>query len=345
MSEGEQAPKDASVRRVMGVAPAPHIAEAGRTTRRAMIDVLVALLPCAAMAFYVFRWRAGMQMAICVASCVFFEWIFQRLRRRPQTIGDCSAAVTGLILALSIPWVAPWYVGFIGSGVAIIIGKMLFGGLGSNIFNPAMVGRAFLQACFAGQMTTFTLGGQLPPGAVANVTKGAVEAVTKATPLAAGKFEQVAFGLKDLAVGNVNGCLGETSAIACVLGGLYLVFRRSAAWQIPAGVVLAAAAVAGINQVFHPDAALKIGHHLLGGSLLFGAFFIATDPVSSPLSRKGRWIFAAGVGTLVMLIRLFANVPEGVMYAVLVMNMTVPLIDRWTVPRPVGGRVPTPETK
>ena len=329
-SKPEPAPE-----RVLGVAPAPHVFQTGRSTRRVMIDVLIALAPCVVVAGYVFRWRAAMQIGICVASCVFFEWLYQRLRGRARTIGDCTAAVTGLILALSSPWSAPWYVGFIGSGVAVIIGKLLFGGLGSNIFNPAMVGRAFLQACFAGQMTTYTLEGQVP--------LGAVDAVTKATPLAAGKFEGFAYGLDCLALGNVNGSLGETSAIACVLGGLYLIYRRSAAWQIPAGMLIAAAVVAGINQAFHPDAALTAAHHMLGGALLFGAFFIATDPVTSPLSKRGRWVFGAGVGVLVMLIRLFANVPEGVMYAVLVMNMTVPLIDRWTVPRPVGGPVPEPE--
>ena len=327
--------KDEPPAAVLEVAPGPHIDDQKRTTRRVMIDVLIALAPVVAMAAYVFRWRAGLQIGVCVASCVFFEWLFQRLRGRRQTIGDCSAAVTGLILALSIPWTAPWYVGFVGSGVAIIIGKLLFGGLGSNIFNPAMAGRAFLQACFAGQMTTYTLDGQLPPGAA--------DAVTKATPLAAGKFEHVAAPLKDLAIGTVNGSVGETSAVACVLGGLYLILRRSAAWQIPAGMLLAAAAVAGIHQAFRPDAALTVAHHLLGGAMLFGAFFIVTDPATSPLSTRGRWVFGAGVGALVMLIRLFANVPEGVMYAVLVMNMTVPLIDRWTVPRPVGGPTPQPE--
>jgi len=333
MSEAAKEPQGPAPAEMLGVAPGPHIFAAGRSTRRVMVDVLIALIPVVAMAFYVFGWRAGMQIGICVASCVFFEWLFQRIRRRPQTVGDCTAAVTGLILALSIPWTAPWYVGFIGSGAAIIIGKLLFGGLGSNIFNPAMVGRAFLQACFTSEMTAYTLNGRLPPGAV--------DAVTKATPMGAGKFEGIAYPLRDLALGTVNGSLGETSAIACVLGGLYLILRGAAAWRIPVGVLMAAAAVAGVHQAVHPEAALTTAHHMLGGAMLFGAFFIATDPVTSPLSKRGRWIFGAGVGVLVMLIRLFANVPEGVMYAVLVMNMTVPLIDRWTVPRPVGG--PTKE--
>ncbi len=319
----------------LGVAPGPHIASA-RATRGVMTDVLIALIPAVGMGLYVFGWRAGMQIGICVTSCVFFEWLYQRVRGRPATIGDCSAAVTGLILALSIPWTVPWYVGFIGSGVAIVIAKKFFGGLGTNIFNPAMAGRAFLQACFAGEMTTYLLPGNVgPPGAVA--------AVTTATPMAAGKFEHFAYPLKDLLIGTVNGSVGETSAIACLAGGAYLIFRRSASWQIPVSMLLAATVVAGIHQIANPHAALGVGEHLLGGALLFGAFFIATDPATSPLSKRGRWVFGAGAGVLVMLIRLFANVPEGVMYSVLVMNMTVPLIDRWTVPRPVGG--PAPEAK
>ncbi|MDY7009870.1 MAG: RnfABCDGE type electron transport complex subunit D [Planctomycetota bacterium] len=326
----EEAKELQQITPVLSVAPGPHIS-AARSMRRVMIDVLIALVPAAATGIYVFGWRAGMQMGVCVVSCMFFEALFQKLRKRPQTVGDLSAAVTGLILALSIPWTAPWYVGFIGSAVAILIAKMLFGGLGSNIFNPAMAGRAFLQACFAGQMTTYLLPGDVGPAR-------AVEIVSQATPLAAGKFEQVAFSLQDLALGCVNGSVGETGAIACLIGGMYLILRRSASWRIPLSMLAAAAVVAGINQVL-TDTVLTVGHHLLAGGLMFGAFFIATDPATSPLSRRGRWIFGAGTGVLVMLIRLFANVPEGVMYAVLVMNMTVPLIDRWTVPRPVGGRV------
>lgn len=310
--------------------------------RRVMIDVLIALTPAVATGIYVFGWHGAMQMGICVVSCLFFEALFQKLRGRPQTVGDLSAVVTGLILGMSIPWAAPWYVGVVGSAVAIIIAKMLFGGLGSNIFNPAMAGRAFLQACFAGQMTRYLLpGGVSPPHAVEIVSQ-ATGIVSQATPLTAGKFEQVAFPLKDLALGCINGSVGETGAIACLIGGLYLILRHSASWRIPLGMLAAAAVVAGINQAL-TDTVLTVGHHLLAGGLMFGAFFIATDPATTPLSKRGRWAFGIGTGLLVMLIRLFANIPEGVMYAVLVMNMTVPLIDRWTVPRPVGGPVPKKE--
>ena len=333
MAEAAEKPKKKEPEPVvlLPVAPGPHLASP-RSTRNVMADVLVALAPVFAVGIWVFGWRAAMQVGVCMVSCVAFEALWQGLRGRRQTLGDLSALVTGAILGLSIPWSAPWYVGVVGSGAAILISKMLFGGLGSNIFNPAMAGRAFLQACFAGQMTTY-------------VSKGAdvADVISKATPMAAGKFEGVAAGLQELAIGTVNGSVGETSAIACVIGGLYLIVRKTAGWRTPLAMLAAAAAVAGLHQLFNPDAALKIGHHLLGGAMLFGAAFIVTDPATSPLSTRGRWVYGAGVGVLVMLIRLFANVPEGVMYAVLVMNTVVPLIDRWTVPCPVGGRGPKPE--
>ncbi|MHC4717575.1 MAG: RnfABCDGE type electron transport complex subunit D [Planctomycetota bacterium] len=323
---------------LMPVAPGPHIGEA-RSTRAVMIDVVIALIPPMAMGVYVFGWRAGMLIGVCVASCVFFEALWQALRGRRQTVTDFSAVVTGIILALSIPWTLPWYGAVVGSGVAILITKMCFGGLGSNIFNPAMGGRAFLQACFAGQMTTYVLKTadgvtQLPAHAVQ-----VVDAATGATPLAV-----KATSALDLLWGTVNGSIGETSAIACIIGGLYLICRRNASWRIPLAMLATATIVAEINYSIRPETALPVQNQLLSGSLLFGAAFIVTDPATSPITRPGRWIYGAGVGLLVMLIRLFAAVPEGVMYAVLVMNSTVPRIDRYTIPRPVGGPTPEPKT-
>ena len=337
--------------KVLPVAPGPHIAQA-RSTRAVMTDVVIALVPAMAMGVYVFGWRAAMLIGTCVVSCVFFEALWQQLRRRRQTIGDFSAVVTGIILALSIPWTLPWYGAVIGSGVAILITKMCFGGLGSNIFNPAMGGRAFLQACFAGPMTSYVLKTaegieKLPPHAVDAVRKivdgGFIDATTTATPLvAAGKG--MLFSWQNLALGTVNGSIGETSAIACIAGGLYLIARRASSWRIPLAMLAAAAVVGELNYLLRPETALPIQNQLLSGSLLFGAAFIVTDPATSPLSGRGRWIYGAGVGVLVMLIRLFAAVPEGVMYAVLVMNITVPMIDRYTIPRPVGGPTPQPKT-
>ncbi|KKL16434.1 hypothetical protein LCGC14_2495640 [marine sediment metagenome] len=335
MAEATKNDKQAETR-LIPIAPGPHIGGT-RSTRSVMIDVLIALTPAVAWGVYIFGVRAALLVGICTLSCVFFEAVWQILRKKPQTAWDCSAAVTGVILGLSIPWTVPWYVAVIGSGAAIIITKMFFGGLGTNIFNPAMAGRAFLQACFAGQMTTYLIGGVAPARVV--------EATTTATPLAAGKYEGFPYAIGDLALGTVNGSIGEVSAIACILGGLYLILRRTASWRIPVGMLAAAAVIAGIYQLLRDEVTLTVAHHMLGGGMLFGAAFIVTDPATTPLSKCGRWIFGVGVGALVMLIRLFANVPEGVMYAVLVMNITVPLIDRWTVPRPVGGPTPEPKAK
>ncbi|HET6426812.1 MAG TPA: RnfABCDGE type electron transport complex subunit D [Phycisphaerae bacterium] len=335
MTEAKNKP-EAPAAVIWPVAPGPHIGRA-RSTRAVMIDVVIALIPAMAVGIYVFGWRAAMLIGVSVASCVFFEALWQQLRGRRQTIMDFSAVVTGIILALSIPWTLPWYGAVVGAGMAILITKMCFGGLGSNVFNPAMGGRAFLQACFAAPMTTYVLkqgGIETLPAHAARV----VDAATGATPLAV-----KATSALDLLLGTVNGSIGETSAIACVLGGLYLIVRRAASWRIPLAMLISAAAVGELNCLLRPQTALPIQNQLLSGALLFGAAFIVTDPATSPLSRRGRWIYGAGVGALVMLIRLFAAVPEGVMYAVLVMNITVPLIDRYTVPRPVGGPTPSPK--
>jgi electron transport complex protein RnfD len=199
--------------------------------------------------------------------------------------------------------------------------------LGQNIFNPAMVGRAFVMISFASVL-----------GATAYVRAGTeLGIVTQATPLTAAKEAAVAVPeLWPLFLGNVNGSLGETSALACILGGLYLCIRRSAAWEIPVSVVGGAAVVAGLANVLNPETPLTVLHHLTAGALLFGAVFIATDPVSSPLVPKGRIIFGLGVGVLIVFIRLFSNYPEGVVFAVLLMNSAAPLINRWTVPQPFG---------
>lgn len=329
MAETEADKNDSTHERVLEVAPGPHISHAAMTTRRMMLDVIIALVPIMTVALAVFRMYAVRQLAMCVVSCVAAEILFESMRRRRPRIDNLSAVVTGLILALSLPGTAPWYVAVVGSAAAIGLGKAVFGGLGQNIFNPAMVGRAFVMICFASAM-----------GATAYQDADShVDAITQATPMTALEQTGEAASLTKLFVGNTNGSLGETSALACLIGGLYLLIRRSAAWQIPAGVLLATAALAGLQNVLNPDAAWTAIHHLMGGALLFGAFYIATDPVSSPITPKGRFIFGLGVGALVMLLRVFSGYPEGVMFAVLLMNSVTPLINRWTIPRPVGGPV------
>ena len=312
------------------VAPSPHLSQSGFTARRMMYDVLAGLLPVVAAALYVFGWYAVVQVGICVLACLAFEALFSSWRGRKPTLGDGSAAVTGVILGLSLPWSAPWYVGVIASMIAIGIGKVVFGGLGQNLFNPAMVGRAFVMICFPAAL-----------GAAAyTLPSAALKIVTQATPLTAAKQLGEPTSFLGLLLGNTNGSLGETSAIACLIGGLYLCLRRTASWEIPAGVIGSVAVISGAAYWISPGALTHPLHHLLGGALLFGAFFIATDPVTSPLTPKGKFIFGAGLGAFVMLIRLASGYPEGVMFAVLLMNAVVPLINRWTIPEPVGGPVP-----
>lgn len=308
------------------VASSPHISDASFTTRRMMTDVLISLLPLIFMSLYVFRMAAVKQMVICIAASLAAEVIFVKMRNRSATLDDFSAAVTGMILALSLPGTAPWYVGALASFVAIGIGKILFGGLGMNIFNPAMVGRAFVMIAFASLMGA---------GAYEN-PNSMVDVLSQATPLTALKQSAVPTAISDLFWGMTNGSLGETSALACLIGGIYLCVRRTAAWEIPASILASVVVIAGIADVAGSFSGDLLMHHLFGGALLFGAFFIATDPVTSPLTFKGKVIFGAGTGALIMIIRLFSGYPEGVMFAVLIMNSVTPLINRWTIPKPMG---------
>ncbi len=312
---------------VIHVSPSPHLADQALTTQRIMLDVVIGLLPVVAMALYMFRHYAVKQLAICVLSCLAAEALFARMRGRAVPLKDCSALVTGIILALSLPGPAPWYVGVIASFVAIGIGKAIFGGIGMNIFNPAMVGRAFVMIAFASALAASGY----------QDVNSSIDAVTQATPLDTFKQTGVVTPLAALFLGLTNGSLGETSALACLIGGIYLCIRRSASWEIPAGVIGAAAVLGGIANLVDMDSGWTVLHHLCGGSLLFGAFFIATDPCSSPLTSKGKFIFGLGVGGFIMLLRLFSGYHAGVMFAVLLMNCLTPLINRWTIPRPLGA--------
>jgi electron transport complex protein RnfD len=329
----------------MEVAPSPHLTLTSLTTRRMMIDVIIGLAPAVAMAVFIFRWYAVVQVGLCVLSCLAAESLFSWMRFRRLAIGDFSAAVTGVILGLSLPWSAPWYIAVIGSGVAIGLGKAVFGGLGYNIFNPAMVGRAFVMLSFARAMGASAYVGSQAGLSVLTQATPLTVAKKVASDLAAGKTVAAdlhvqldsARELWPLFVGQVNGSLGETSALALLVGGLYLCIRRSASWEIPAGVILSTLVLAGLAN-WGGLTPLTAFHHMLGGSVLFGAFFIATDPVTSPVAPKGKFIFGLGVGGLVVLLRVFSGYPEGVMFAVLLMNAVTPLINRGTIPRPLGQK-------
>jgi len=319
---------------VTRVAPSPHLSDTSFTTRRMMIDVLVGLVPVFVAAVLVFHWYAVVQVGLCVLSCLAAEAVFTWMRRKPASVGDLSAVVTGVILGLSLHWRSPWYVAVIGSAVAIGLGKAAFGGLGANIFNPAMVGRAFVMLSFPGKLGS----------SYYVVSEAGLKVLTEATPLTLARQAAADFGTRQelwpLFVGNVNGSIGETSTLAALIGGIYLCARRSAAWQIPFGTLLAAVVCAEGAHWLLPKP-VTAPYQIVTGALALGAFFIATDPVTSPLTPRGKLIFGMGIGALVILIRLFSGYPEGVMFAVLLMNATVPLLNRWTIPRPVGG--PTPE--
>jgi len=329
------------------VSPSPHISKA-HSTRSIMLDVIIGLVPAMFAAWWFFRTPALLVIGTCVVSCVVTEWLCNMVCDKPNSLGDLSAVVTGIILALSLPPAIPLWAIVIGSVFAIAIAKMVFGGLGSNIFNPAMAARAFLTACFGMLMTTWsvpaTICQPITDSRVINASN--TEAVTQATPLAwsklaiKGKAEAKAVNdqLAATVTGQVGGCLGETSAIALLIGGVYLLIRRTINYHIPIAVIASAFIYATIGYYLNPDKNVLPILHITGGGMLLCAFFIATDPVTAPLTRRGMWIFGVGAGTLIMLIRTAGEYPEGVMYAVLIMNAFTPLIDRFCRLVPAGGK-------
>ncbi len=326
---------------------APHVRKP-LSTQRIMLDVAIGLVPLIIAAGVYFRFRGLLLVGVCVAWCLVAEWVGNLIRKKPGSLWDLSAVVTGIILALSLPPALPFWTAAIGSAVAIIVGKMAFGGLGANVFNPAMVGRAFLTVSFGLLMTTWTVPATINPELTTVAPTNDISDIrTQATPLAWSKMaikddngariyseRQFTSTIK----GNVAGSLGETSAIAALLGGLYLLLRRTIDFHIPAAVLLSAFVFAGIAYLINPDAYVQPFYHLTSGALLFGAFFIATDPVTAPLTRRGMWLFGLGVGALTVLIRVVGEYPEGFMFAILLMNGVTPLIDRLFRRVPVGGK-------
>lgn len=349
----------------ISVSHSPHISEM-RSTRGVMIDVIIGLLPAVAAAGFYFHRYALVLVASCVIASVVTEFVCNLIRSKPDplnSLGDFSAVVTGVILALSLPPAIPWWAAVIGSFFAIAIGKMVFGGLGANIFNPAMVGRTFLTAGFGMLMTTWTVPSTID-SSMPQMSARMPDAVTQATPLAwskqavkskqaedgskpllaksqTGELSPAAFvnsQMKSLFTGSTGGCLGETSKAALLLGGIYLLVRKTITWHIPAAVVISTFVCSGIGFVADKSSYISPFAHLAAGGLLLCVFFIATDPVTAPLTKRGMWIFGAGIGAMTVVIRIFGEYPEGVMYAVLLMNSVTPLIDRFCKRIPAGGR-------
>ena len=293
------------------VSLSPHV-RSGATTRRIMLDVCLALLPAVIFAVYWFGFGVLLTVLLSVASAILSEFLMEKALRRPVTIDDGSAAVTGLLLALTLPAGTPWYVPVLGSVFAICITKQVFGGLGDNFVNPALAGRAFLLASFPAAMTTYPL---------------VADAVTSATPLSsefAGSVDYLqAF------IGRIGGCIGEVSTLALLIGAAYLLIRRVIDWRIPLSYLgtMALLTVIGGGNV--------LDSVLLGGTVL-GAFFMATDYVTSPVTSWGRVIYGVGIGIINYTIRRWGAYPEGTTYAILLMNIAAPLIERFTRPRKYG---------
>jgi len=286
--------------------------------------VALALLPPLAAGIVYFGPLQLLMVAVAVIFANATEAAVLALRKKPINLRDGSATVTGLLLALTLPPNFPLFAVAIGAIVAIGLGKQIFGGLGYNIFNPALVGRAFLQAAFPVAMTTWT------------IPNLAVNGITSATPLAFRFLEGGDTPLIGLFLGNISGSLGETSALAILVGGLFLVLIGIVNWRIPFAVLAGVAVFGGIFWLIDPVTYPSPLFHLLSGGLMLGAFFMATDWVSSPVTNKGMLIFGAGIALIVVIIRLFGGLPEGVMYSILLMNAFVPMIDRYVRPKVFG---------
>ena len=301
------------------VSPSPHIRD-NATTSTIMRDVLIGLAPAMIAAVVIFGFRALLMTAVCVAACIIFEYGTERILGRENTISDLSAVVTGVILSFNLPVQLPLWMAVVGCFFAIVIVKQLFGGIGKNFANPALVGRIVLFLSFSKTMTAWVF----------------PDAVSSATPLA-----QLAAGQKPelwtLLLGNHGGCIGETCALALLLGGAYLLLRGVITWQTPVCFV---GTVFVLSLILGQDAVRQI----LSGGLLLGAFFMATDYVTSPFTLKGKLIYGVGCGILTALIRLFGSLPEGVSFSIIIMNILVPHIERLTTPKPFGS-AKTPKKK
>jgi len=313
----------------------PHV-YAGATTDAIMRQVIYALLPACAAGIYFFGLPALVLLILCTAGCVGFEALGQKLMKQKLAIRDGSAALTGILLALNLPPSAPWWLALLGSFVAIVIAKQIYGGLGYNPFNPALVARVVLLISFPVQMTRWTAPAPLGSG---------IDAVSTATPLGAAEEAVMLHGqlpadlqngFGSYLLGHQAGCLGEVSALLLLLGGVYLLWKKIITWQIPVSYLGTVVVLGGLFWLIdgsrYPDPVF----HLLTGGLMLGAFFMATDMVTSPVTTRGMLVFGFGCGLMTVLIRLFGGYPEGVSFAILLMNAATPLIDRYTQPKKFG---------
>ncbi len=296
----------------------PHIRD-NDSTKSIMRDVVIALIPATIAGVYFFKTQALLVILTTVISCVVTEYVWQKITKRPITIGNYSSVVTGLLLAFNVPPTLPLWMAVVGSVFTILIVKEFFGGIGQNIVNPALAGRAFLLACYPVAMTTWKMDG-----------------ITSATPLAILKSHQGNLpSLYNVFIGHVGGCIGETSALALLIGAAYLFYKRIITWHIPVSyiaTVLILTTIIGRNGLMTGNGIYEI----FAGGLMLGAFFMATDYTTSPMTANGQIVFGIGCGFLATVIRIFGGYPEGVSYSILIMNLFVPLIDKYVTPRVFG---------
>ena len=311
----------------------PHI-RSSETTRSIMLDVIIAMIPALIWAVISFGLKALTLTVVSVIGCMFFEWLYRTLMKKPQSVGDLSSVVTGMLLAFVSPVTVPYWMILIGDFFAIIVVKQLFGGIGKNFVNPALAGRAFLVGSYAGSMTSWIAYGEKAP------LMGAADIVTAATPMAYLKTGDIAtltadVSVMDMFLGKCGGSLGEISALLLLVGGAYLIYRKVIGWQIPVAYI---GTVAVLSFLF-PKAGTGLEwmlYSVFGGGLFLGAFFMATDYATSPVTKKGQLIFGIGCGAFTVLIRYFGSYNEGVCYSIMVMNLMVALIDKYTKPTRFG---------
>ena len=307
----------------VNVSAAPHIRE-DESTGRIMADVLIALLPCGAVGLFLYGLPALWVTLICVASCVLTEFIYEKCMKLPVTVGDMSAAVTGVLLAFSLPSTVPLWIPAVGGVFAILVVKQLFGGIGQNIMNPALAARCFLLISFGQRMATYPQ---------------PVDAVTSATPLTQLKSGE-SVELLRMVFGQYSGCIGETSVIAIAIGAAYLLIRRVISWRIPATYLVSTAAFIALFRWFGGGAvtAEYLAIQLCGGGLMLGACFMATDYTTSPITDNGKLLYGLLLGFLTAIFRVFGKAGESVSFVIIICNLLVPLIEKITLPRSFGER-------
>ena len=323
--------------KLLTVSPSPHVFT-DDSTRKIMYRVVYALIPALVWSVFVFGLDALRVTAIAIISCLALEYVIQKyLMKVKPSIYDGSAIVTGILLAFNVPASIPWWIIVIGAVASIGIGKLSFGGLGNNIFNPAMVGRVFLLISFPVQMTHWPANQQSEVDSVTTATPLGIikEGLTSGTPVS--QITQKLPDASDMLLGNIGGSLGEISALMIFLGGAYMLFRKVITWHIPVSILATVVIIAGVFRLADPQTYVSPVYHLLTGGLMLGAVFMATDMVSSPMTRKGQLIYGVGIGVITISIRLFGAYPEGISFGILIMNAFTPLINNYMKPKRFGG--------